>query len=112
KAFPFEVAYLIAAHHGKVRLSIRSLPGEEPPDNSRAEQVRKVWNREPLSALGVWDLDEFGPVQLGGVTCPKTELDLSPMRLGGDSWTGRALKLLDALGPFRLAYLEAVLRAA
>jgi CRISPR-associated endonuclease/helicase Cas3 len=35
------------------------------------------------------------------------------MRLGGDqSWAGQALKLRDHLGPFRLAYLEALLRAA
>ena len=35
------------------------------------------------------------------------------MRLGGEgSWTGRALKLLAELGPFKLAYLEALLRAA
>ena len=35
------------------------------------------------------------------------------MRLGGDtSWTGRSLELLAELGPFKLAYLEAILRAA
>ena len=35
------------------------------------------------------------------------------MRLGGESsWTARALKLLSDLGPFKLAYLEALLRAA
>jgi CRISPR-associated endonuclease/helicase Cas3 len=31
---------------------------------------------------------------------------------GGASWTERALRLRDALGPFRLAYLEMLLRAA
>ncbi len=42
-----------------------------------------------------------------------TTLDLSPMQLGGEgSWTGPALKLLAELGPFKLAYLEALLRAA
>src|SRR5262249_34202985 len=29
---PFEIAYLIATHHGKVRLGIRALPGEAPPE--------------------------------------------------------------------------------
>jgi CRISPR-associated endonuclease/helicase Cas3 len=101
-ALTFETAYLIAAHHGKVRLSIRALPGEEPPRNSPTT----------LFALGVCHKDELPPVELGGETCPKTELDLSPMQLGGNSWTGRALKLLDTLGPFRLAYLESLLRAA
>ena len=35
------------------------------------------------------------------------------MPLGGDaSWTAGALKLLADLGPFRLAYLEAIIRTA
>jgi CRISPR-associated endonuclease/helicase Cas3 len=97
----FEAAYLIASHHGKVRLSIRSLPGEEPPDDGK------------MFALGVHDGDELPDVELCGETCPATTLDLSPMHLGGDaSWTGRALKLLAEFGPFKLAYLEAILRTA
>jgi CRISPR-associated endonuclease/helicase Cas3 len=101
--WPFVVAYLIAAHHGKVRLSIRALPGEVPPDDA---SVR--------FALGVRDGDELPEVGLGGgAVCPATRLDLSPMQLGGEgSWTGRALALLAELGPFKLGYLEAVLRAA
>ena len=99
---PFKVAYLIATHHGKLRLSIRSLPGEDQPENS-----------ETLFALGIHDGDLLPAVDLGGDTCPETILDLSPMRLGGEgSWTARALRLWDELGPFRLAYLEALLRAA
>lgn len=98
----FAVAYLIAAHHGRPRLAIRALPDEDQPSMPEA-----------LFALGVWDHDAFGPVDLGGETCPQVELDLSPMRLGGDlSWTARALELLEEFGPFRLAYLEALLRAA
>jgi CRISPR-associated endonuclease/helicase Cas3 len=99
---PFEIAYLILTHHGKVRLSIRPLPGENPPE-------------EPgmLFALGVHHGDQLPKVDLGGELCPETRLDLSPMQLGGEgSWTARALRLRDELGPFRLAYLEALLRAA
>ncbi|MEX0717510.1 MAG: CRISPR-associated helicase Cas3' [Planctomycetaceae bacterium] len=100
---PFVVAYLIATHHGRVRLAIRALPGEDPPD-------------DPLIrfALGIRDGDGLPGVDLGdGEVCPATELDLSPMQLGGDgSWTARALRLLSELGPFKLAYLEAILRAA
>jgi CRISPR-associated endonuclease/helicase Cas3 len=99
---PFEVAYLIAAHHGKVRLAIRSLPGEESPDGP-----------DTLFALGVRSGDKLPAVDLGGEMCPETELDLSPMRLGGEpSWTAGVLNLRDKVGPFRLAYLEALLRAA
>jgi len=98
---PFEVLYLVAAHHGKVRLNIRSLPGEFPPDDGT------------MFALGVHHGDELQEVELGGETCPKTTLDLSTMRLGGEeSWTGRSLALLARLGPFKLAYLESLLRIA
>ncbi len=101
--WPFAVAYLIAAHHGRVRLAIRALPGEDPPDDP---SIR--------FALGVRDGDELPEVDLGGdERCPATVLDLSPMLLGGDgSWTAQALRLLADLGPFKLAYLEALLRAA
>ena len=101
--WPFAIAYLIAAHHGRVRLAIRALPGEDPPTDS---SIR--------FALGVRDGDLLPEVDLGGdQTCQATALDLSPMQLGGEgSWTGRALKLLAELGPLKLAYLEALLRAA
>jgi CRISPR-associated endonuclease/helicase Cas3 len=111
---PFEVVYPIAAHHGKVRLSIRPLPNESLPDEECRSVAVREKRGEVLYALGVWDLDELPEVELGGgECCPKTRLDLSPMQLGGEgSWTARALKLLGELGPFRLAYLEALLRAA
>lgn len=103
KDWPFCVAYLIAAHHGRVRLAIRALPGEDPP----AETSIRF-------ALGIRDGDSLPAVDLGGQeNCPAVVLDLEPMQLGGDtSWTARALKLLADLGPFKLAYLEALLRAA
>jgi CRISPR-associated endonuclease/helicase Cas3 len=98
----FDVPYVIAAHHGKVRLSIRSLPGEDSAEGGG------------MFALGVHDGDDLPPVALGDdVTSHKSVLDLSPMRLGGESsWTARALGLLAQWGPFRLAYLETLLRAA
>jgi CRISPR-associated endonuclease/helicase Cas3 len=105
-------AYLIAAHHGKVRLSIRSLPGEKvAPENKRF-------------ARGIWDGDELRAVDLGsGVMAPTVTLSLEPMELGlcqeppytGEpSWAERVLALRDnqKFGPLRLAYLEAILRAA
>jgi len=98
----FLVAYLIAAHHGKVRLSIRSLPGEDSPKDTTT-----------LFALGIHDGDELPGVSLDQTIVPSTKLDLSPMLLGGErSWTAQALRLLADLGPFKLAYLEAILRIA
>lgn len=94
------VAYLIAAHHGKVRLSIRSLPKETKPGD------------DTLFARGVWDGDVIPPIP--DMLPEALALDLSPMQLGEGSWLERTLALRDdpALGPFRIAYLEAILRVA
>jgi CRISPR-associated endonuclease/helicase Cas3 len=104
------VAYLVAAHHGKVRLSVRSLPNESRPDAGRR------------FARGVWDGDELPETDLGdGTVAPRVTLSLEPMELGlceqppftgRPSWVERMIGLRDTLGPFRLAYLEAILRAA
>ena len=99
-------AYLAASHHGKVRLSIRSLPHERHPDETHKRFAR-----------GLWDGDELPAVDLGGgIEMPPTKIDLSFMELGegprGLSWLARAIALRDELGPFRLAYLEALIRVA
>ncbi len=100
------VIYLIASHHGRVRTSIRPVPGENGPEDGRR------------FALGVWDGDELPAVRLGeGLSVPASKLDLSCMELGGTerpSWTERVSLLVDSskMGPFRLAFLEALLRAA
>ncbi len=119
-AFVNLVAYLIATHHGKVRLSLRAMPGEEAPSADDLGQT-------PLFARGVWQNDRLPAdptknLQLEGVPAtphifPVT-LDLSCMQLGEQdgrpSWTARMLSLRDAetLGLFRLAWLETLLRAA
>jgi len=100
------VAYLVAAHHGKVRLSLRALPAERAPDDGR-----------PF-ARGVWQDDVLPPVDLGnGETWAGGGLSLSVMELGehpasGASWTERTRALLAAIGPFRLAFAEALVRIA
>ncbi len=103
------IAYLVAAHHGKVRLSIRSMPGEKHPDNAELPFAR-----------GIHHGDVLPDAELGrDIKAPAVTLDLDCMRLGtgtpgAASWAERMLALRDRtdLGPFRLAYLEAVLRAA
>ena len=101
-------AYLAAAHHGKVRLGIRSLPG------------RDGRNPEPDRLLGyqVSEPEMLPAVDLGrGLCIGETKLDLSIAYIGLDSrgrrsWLDRSRALLDWLGPFRLACLETILRAA
>lgn len=98
-------AYLAAAHHGKVRLSIRSLPDEDvPPDGRRF-------------ARGVWEGDELPAVDLGdGIMTQALALTLSFMEMGegphGPSWLERMLRLRDQYGPFKLAWMETLVRVA
>lgn len=98
------VAYLIAAHHGKVRMSLRAMPGEEAPPEIR-RFARGVWEGDPLPAL---DFD--------GEHSPEITLKLALMEMGegeqGASWMERTLRLLGHHGPFRLAWLEALVRIA
>lgn len=98
--------YIVAAHHGKVRVSIRSMPNEKHPDDDRR------------FARGVWEGDEMKAVNLGsGVIAPAVTLSLECMESGlsadgQPSWAERMLTLLSEHGPFRLAYLEILLCAA
>ena len=103
------IAYLAASHHGKVRLSIRSLPDEQRPDDAQR------------FARGIWDTDQLPAVDLGGTTAPEVSLSLELMELGlcerppfekQPSWAERMLRLRDKLGPFKLAFLETVVRCA
>jgi CRISPR-associated endonuclease/helicase Cas3 len=100
------IAYLIASHHGKVRLMLRSLPGEMKPEDPN----------QPF-ACGIWQGDALPQVDLGnGTQSAAVTLNLSPMILGagelGPSWIERTINLRDRLGPFRLAFLETILRIA
>ncbi len=101
------IIYLAACHHGKVRLSIRAMPGETKPETEDA-----------LFARGIHQNDTLPPVDLGdGVVITEIKLDLTPMLLGAAndgarSWLERMIALRDELGVFRLAFLECLIRAA
>ena len=105
------LVYLVAAHHGKVRMSIRSSADDEScPQDKR--QARGVRDGERLPAC------QIPSAQMqSALVAPKITLTLDPMELGlsqryGASWRERMQFLLERLGPFRLAYLEGLLRAA
>jgi len=102
------IAYLITAHHGRVRLGLRALPDEkEPPRNN---------GHDRLYARGVWEGDRLPALTAGAIELPETTLRLDLMKLGqgpqGPSWTERTRHLLERHGPFRLAWFEALVRIA
>ncbi|MFZ9752443.1 MAG: helicase-related protein [Cyanobium sp.] len=86
------VAYLLMSHHGKVRLRLDPFPWQSDDD--------------PLH--GVIDGEELPAVE--GV-CAATALPYPPMVLGRD-WSAIARHLVRTHGPFRLAWLEALIREA
>ncbi|MBK9168574.1 MAG: hypothetical protein IPM24_14045 [Bryobacterales bacterium] len=111
------LVYLVAAHHGKVRMSIRS-----SPDDDRAD-VADACPEDKRQARGVRDGDRLPPCEVpssdlkDGLVAPEVTLNLDLMELGlsgqyGASWRERMQMLLERLGPFRLAFLEGLLRAA
>jgi CRISPR-associated endonuclease/helicase Cas3 len=91
------VAYLILAHHGKVRMLPSPWDDEDPQD---ANGVR-VGDQVPAGVLPNY---------------PNGTIPLNPALFlpspAHPSWQGRVAGLLKRLGPFGLAYLEAVVRIA
>jgi CRISPR-associated endonuclease/helicase Cas3 len=97
-------AYVAVAHHGRIRVTVRSMPGERI---ASVDRVRGIEQGDVLLAADLGD----------GVTRGETTVTLELVKLGSSatgapSWTDRVLRLRDALGPFRLAYLEMLLRMA
>lgn len=98
------IAYLILAHHGKVRLSLRAMPTELADKG-----IRRF-------ARGVWEGDVLPPLAFDGEHSSEISLKLALMEIGlgeqGASWSERATRLLEEHGPFRLAWLETLVRLA
>jgi CRISPR-associated endonuclease/helicase Cas3 len=99
------IAYLVAAHHGKLRLRLRAMPEEaEPPDDRL--YARGIWSGDVLPGFSISEREAVG----------ETVLRLDLMQLGrgpqGPSWTARTEGLLGRHGPFRLAWLETLVRLA
>jgi CRISPR-associated endonuclease/helicase Cas3 len=103
------VAWLVCSHHGKVRCSWTSTPKDQEAE---------------LGCIhGVKDGDELRSVELMGAGSERLKvgrilLDVDTLAaIGlnstyGDSWRERVEKQLRLRGPFQLAYLEALFRAA
>ena len=99
------IAYLIVSHHGRVRLSLRT------------SKTRRV-NTDNSFLLGIKIDGETLPEFTSNlVYVSETKIDMTLASMGRDasgnpSWAERVLGLLDAYGPFRLGYMETLLRRA
>lgn len=105
--------YLVVAHHGKVRVSLHASPADQghPVLKSGGEMpIRGILEGDMLPATRL-------SIQTGVVEVPATTLTLAPAAIGvseniGASWGDRCAALLAEHGPFQLAYLETLIRAA
>lgn len=104
------IAYLILAHHGKVRMSLRAMPDEYDKYPKDRKPTAKRFAR------GVWEGDILPALDFDGERSVETVLKLALMEIGegerGPSWTERTLRLLERHGPFQLAWLETLVRLA
>ncbi len=104
------VAYLVCAHHGKVRVSWHASPADQEAVDDRL-RIRGIRDGETLPSVPIATADGLY------ASVPETELDLSPAALGlsprtGRSWSERVLALTERHGVFALAWMEAILRSA
>lgn len=104
------LAYLVASHHGKVRMGLQATPKDQEYEDRDGQgvPVRGVRDGDclPETLLGA------PPTKFRGVT-----LSLSPCNIGlspitGASWAERMRQLVRERGEAVLGYLEAVFRAA
>lgn len=105
KEFKNLTAYLIMSHHGKVRLSLRN-------------PIRKKSSKQDTEyILGMKISGDILPgFSCSEVSIEETSFDMSLANIGrkdgNPSWAERAIALRDNYGPFRLAYLETLIRRA
>ena len=85
---------------------MRSLPGELKPDVPGKRFARGVWDGDRVHGFRIGDRETVHDVVL--------HLDIAELGGGvsGRSWAERTHALLERYGPFRLAWLEALVRVA
>lgn len=98
--------YVIMSHHGRVRKVLREEIPRFPSDAKDAETVRGIAHGKTLP-----------PVTINGQLLGCDALSTACRKMGRDSaghesYTRGVLRLLEHYGPFRLAYFEALFRAA
>jgi CRISPR-associated endonuclease/helicase Cas3 len=104
------LAYLVASHHGKVRMSLHASPTDQDyrDKDGRGLPIRGVREGDVLPMI--FRANDTTLVGTMALTLEPAHLGLSERT--GPSWTERALELLRTRGPGSLALLEAIIRAA
>jgi CRISPR-associated endonuclease/helicase Cas3 len=104
------LVYLVASHHGKVRVALHASPKDQDyrDHDGRGFPIRGVREDDRLPAV---------VIAPNSLPLPELALTLEPATLGlsartGASWRERCQGLIDHYGPTALAYMEALLRAA
>lgn len=104
------LVYLVASHHGKVRMALHGAPKDQEyrDRDGRGQPIRGVREGDTLPAV---------PIGLADSVAPRVTLTLDPAGIGlsmrtGASWRERSEGQLERLGPAALALLEGLLRAA
>ncbi|GIX04877.1 MAG: CRISPR-associated helicase/endonuclease Cas3 [Planctomycetaceae bacterium] len=104
------VAYLIASHHGKVRMGMHASPHDQEyqDHDGRGLPIRGVREGDELPAVVLQPDDQPFPVVT--LSLSLATLGVSPHT--GASWQERCVRLLKTEGPLVLGWLEALLRVA
>jgi CRISPR-associated endonuclease/helicase Cas3 len=98
--------YVIMSHHGRVRKVLRDEIPRFPDSDPDTNTVRGVAHGSAIPIV-VIDGKNFGCESLS-TDCRRMGRDSD----GHESYTRGVLRLLEHYGPFRLAFFEAVFRAA
>lgn len=104
------LAYLVCSHHGKLRVAWHAAPADQETSSPRP-RLRGIEEEDQIPAVRLCD-SSGGVHALSGFV---VSLDLAAAGLSpgfGPGWTERVLGLLRRHGPFALAWMEALLRAA
>jgi CRISPR-associated endonuclease/helicase Cas3 len=102
------LAWLVCTHHGKVRCAWTGTPHDQEKGHGG---IHGVCDGEPLPGFTLETREG------AAAAVPELKLWLDSASAGwngryGASWRERVVGLLERHGPFQLAYLEALLRAA
>jgi CRISPR-associated endonuclease/helicase Cas3 len=98
--------YVIMSHHGRVRKVLRDELPRFPDSGPDTNTVRGVMDNSAIPLVEI-EGKKFGCESLS-TDCRRMGRDAS----GRESYTRGVLRLLEHYGPFRLAFFEAVFRAA